>query len=354
MRGDLIMLCDVHLLVGLLLTWSSLALAARVISEDPCVVHALVGRSLTLPLERRTLGDRDELRWTHNNKVVYHRAFGAVRVGRANDVDVAGSLLLTRLEFSDAGVYQAVVLNATQSRVNGWRGRVCITEKASKPRVSFACGVVALSCDVLDPQKDLVFSWTHQGQILEGETKPWLNVSLATLKNGRRDFGCSVRNGASQDQSDVVRLKCDVPSPGTYCFTAGVVMAGVAGGGGLLLLLLVITIVTCSRQQKKKRTEPEPRVDLPMVPTTQLHKADRARQDYQIMLPAGTSPGPSPKPIPRPSPTVLGQDALLSVTKAQEGHRTADPGEGKPERSPVPKPRNRAPQALADTSAPGV
>lgn len=324
------MVC-VYLLVVLLTT--SFTFAG--VSKDTCDIHALVGHSLTIALDDKTLLD-DILRWTHNNTVIFQRE-SIVRVGKPTDIDAAGSLLLRDLNFSSAGVYHADMRNATGVRINGWHGRVCVMVKVSRPKVTFFCrsgGAAAmLNCDVLNP-RDVVFAWTHKGRLLVGETKPTLSVSLAKFK-GDKDFSCSVRNAASEDQSCTVRLKCEPPPPMTYCFKATTVMAAVAGGIGLLLLFFMVSLVSCFR--RNKQTRPKPQADLPMVPTTELRKADRVIPDYEVMLPSGVSPGTSRKP----SPKVHGQDVLLSVAKAQEGHGTPAP-EGKREPSPVPKPRTKA------------
>ena len=75
------------------------------------------------------------------------------------------------------------------------------------------------------------YAWTHEGQLLTGETKPTLSVSLAKFK-GDKGFGCSVSNSASKAQSNTVQLKCKPPppplpppTPKDYCFKASTVMA---------------------------------------------------------------------------------------------------------------------------------
>ncbi|CAL8359275.1 unnamed protein product [Lota lota] len=331
------MVYDVYLLLVLLLTTSFIFAG---VSKETCDIHALVGQSLTLALDQKMLSMKDVLRWTHNKTVIFYRTSALVRTGKPTDVNAAGSLQLRGLSFSSAGDYKADVLNETGARINGWIGHVCVMEKVSTPEATFLCGssgaVATLNCNVLNP-RDVLFEWTHDGQLLKGETKPTLSVSLATF-TGDKDFSCRVRNAASDAQSNAVRLKCKPPPPPPppkiYCFKASTVMAAVTGGGGLILLLLIITIVSCYRQ--KKEAKPVHQADLPMVPTT---KTDHVTSEYEIMHPSGDSRGLSPSP----SPTAQGQDVILSVAKAQGGLRTTSPEE-KRGPSPVPKPRTKAPE----------
>ncbi|XP_056455659.1 uncharacterized protein LOC130389752 [Gadus chalcogrammus] len=226
------MVCDDYRLFVLLLTTSSIVAA---VSEETLNVYALLGSNLTLSLGQKLLSYQDTLRWTQNNKVIFSRLFGVVRPGKPTDVDAAGSLQLLNLSDSSAGDYKADVYDRTGVRVNGWSGKVYVVEKVSTPVVTFLCGssgaTATLKCDVRNP-KHVVFAWTHEGQLLTGETKPTLSVSLAKFK-GNKVFGCSVSNSASKAQSNAVQLKCKPPpplpppTPKDYCFKASTVMAAV-------------------------------------------------------------------------------------------------------------------------------
>ena len=338
------MVHNVHRLLVLLLTTSSIIAQ---VSKESCNINALIGSNLSISLDQRMPSNsKNTLRWTHNSTVIFYRTDGRVRLGMPTGVDAGGSLQLLNLSFSSAGVYKADVLNATGVRVNGWSGSVCVVEKVSTPVVTFLCGssgaTATLNCDVLNP-RDVVFAWTHEGQLLKGETKPTLSVSLATFK-GDKGFSCSVSNIASKDKSNAVWLKCEPPLPPPtklYCFKASTVMATVMGGVGLILLLFIITVVTCYR--RKKAPTPEDREELTMSPATKFLKSDSI-PDYEIMHPSGDTPCPSPKLSPGPSSTVYGQDVVPSFAKAQEGLGPTSP-EGKRGPSPVPKPRTNAPQA---------
>ena len=335
------MVCDVYLLVVLLLT-TPFTFAA--VSEDTCSpydIHAELGSSLVLPLEHKTLSDKDTLRWAHNGTRIFYRQANRIRVGKPTDIHADGSLLLHKLDFSDAGDYKADVLNASNTRINGRVASLCVTTPkvpkpmVPKPVVTFVCGsdgavaTLNCNCNVLN----VVFAWTQAGRIIKGETKATLSVTLAKL-NGYKDFRCSVEHGGtSQVQSNPVWLKCPV----IYCFNAITVMATVTGGVVLILLLLTVTSVLCHRRRKPRSQEAPPMVTsaLPMVTTTELHNTDD-NTNYEIMRPSGFTP--------RPSPTLYGRDDLLSVSKGQEGPQTTA-SEEKREPSPIPKPRTKAAQA---------
>ncbi|CAL8321129.1 unnamed protein product [Gadus morhua 'NCC'] len=318
------------------------------VSEETLNVYALLGSNLTLSFDQKLLSYQDTLRWTHNNKVIFSRSFGVVRPGKPTDIDAAGSLQLLNLSDSSAGDYKADVYNRTGVRVNGWSGKVYVI--VSTPVVTFLCGssgaTATLKCDVRNP-KYVVFAWTHEGQLLTGETKPTLSVSLAKFK-GDKGFSCSVSNGASKAQSNTVQLKCKPPPPPpppppkVYCFNASTVMAAVAGGVGLIMLLFIITVVACSRQ--KKAQTPEQQEDLLMASAAKLFKTDNGIQDYEIMHPSGETPRPSPMLSHGPLPTVYSQEVVPSVAKAQDnlGPTSTEVKRGP---SPVPKPRTKAPKA---------
>ncbi|CAL8295579.1 unnamed protein product [Boreogadus saida] len=235
------MVCDDYRLFVLLLTTSSIVAA---VSEETFNVYALLGSNLTLPLDQKLLSDRDTLRWAHNSKAIFSRSSGVVSRGMPTDVDAAGSLQLLNLSDSSAGDYKADVHNRTRVRVNGWSGHVYVVEKVSTPVVTFLCdssgATATLKCDVRNP-KHVVFAWTHEGQLLTGETKPTLSVSLAKFK-GDKGFSCSVSNSASKAQSNAVQLKLKCkqpplpppplppptpPTPKDYCFKASTIMAAV-------------------------------------------------------------------------------------------------------------------------------
>ena len=353
------MVYDVYRLLLLLLTTSSIVAE---FSEETCNVYALIGQNLTLTLEQRMLNIRDELRWTHNQTIVFSRTSGVVRKGRGTDIDEAGSLKLLDLGFSSAGSYQADVINGTGARVNGWSGRVCVVEKVPTPVLTFLCGssgtTATLNCTALQ-LRDVVFAWTHGGQPLKGEKKPTLRVSLAKFK-GDGGFSCSVSYGASKAQSNAVRLKCKPPPPPTtpppttppppsptpivYCIKASTVMAAVTGGVSLILLLFIITVVACYRRKKAPAPTPEHPEGLPMGLVPMCLKTDNGIPDYEIMLPSIDTPRTSPKPSPGPSHTDAVQGVNPSFAKAQQGLGSTSP-ELKPGRSPVPKPRKIAPMA---------
>uniref|UniRef100_A0A8C5CZQ6 Ig-like domain-containing protein n=1 Tax=Gadus morhua TaxID=8049 RepID=A0A8C5CZQ6_GADMO len=211
------MVCDDYRLFVLLLTTSSIVAA---VSEETLNVYALLGSNLTLSLDQKLLSYQDTLRWTHNNKVIFSRLSGVVHRGKPTDIDAAGSLQLLNLSDSSAGDYKADVYDRTG--------------KVSTPVVTILCGssgvTATLKCDVLN-RKYVVYAWTHEGQLLTGETKPTLSVSLAKFK-GDKGFGCSVSNSASKAQSNTVQLKCKPPppplpppTPKDYCFKASTVMA---------------------------------------------------------------------------------------------------------------------------------
>ena len=357
----------VYRLLLLLLTTSSIVAE---FSKETCNVYALIGQNLTITLEQRMLNIRDELRWTHNQTIVFSRTSGVVRMGREMDVDAVGSLKLLDLGFSSAGSYKADVINGTGARVNGWSGRVCVVEKVPTPALTFLCGssgaTATLNC-ALQP-RDVVFAWTRGGQPLKGETKPTLSVSLAKFKDDG-GFSCSVSNGASKAQSNAVRLQCKsppplpppppppaaapaaappaaTPVPIVYCFKATTVGAAVTGGSSLILLLFIITVVACYRRKKAPAPAPTPEhpEGLPMGLAPMCLKTDNGIPDYEIMLPSIDTPRPSPKPSPGPSHTDAGQGVNPSVAKAQQGLGSTSP-EVKPGCSPVPKPRKNAPKA---------
>ncbi|KAM7396989.1 hypothetical protein PAMP_019988 [Pampus punctatissimus] len=306
-------------------------------AKDICDYYAAVGQSLTL--DQRGLASTDELKWTHNNTIIFHIQQGKVSVGKPDDISATGSLLLKNLNFSSAGIYKAHVLRSNGIMIDTLT-HICMMDKVSKPQISYVCdfksGAVNLNCHVAKPQ-GLVFSWTLDESTLTSETHQTLSISLTHLK-GERSFTCSAANKVSKEKSDRVRPSCKSPSPPPLlCFTSKIVIAVLAGGSSLILLLLIIIMILCCKKTKMRLRD---KGELRMI-SLNKQEPDSISPDYETMHPTEeSSTPPSPKPTPRAcypnvsQPEVQTEKSLSQLSTAAED----------PQPSPVPKPRTKGPQ----------
>lgn len=303
-------------------------------NKDACDFYSAVGQNFTLPFDYEPLTATHGLKWTHDNKTIFVRERSNVSLGKADFVSLKGSLLLKNLQFSDAGIYQADVLNPNGKSAKTWQGRLCVVDKVWKPQLTYVCdfksNAVNLNCIVNKPQ-GLLFSWALEGNNLPGETKQTLSMSLAKLQ-GETKITCSVANKGSMEKSDAVHPVCKSTSPTTTgCFTSKPVMAVLAGGAGLILLLVIIILLLCCRHKRNRDTRNN--VELRMSSQKKRDSLSTG-PDYETMNTTEHYVRQSPKPSPRACyQTVSHTENKASLPTAAEGQTAL----------PVPKPRTKSP-----------
>uniref|UniRef100_A0A3Q3X2F4 Ig-like domain-containing protein n=1 Tax=Mola mola TaxID=94237 RepID=A0A3Q3X2F4_MOLML len=313
-----------------------------------CDIYAAVGQNLSLPFVYDRLNISNMLRWTHNSSIVFYRQRGRVSVGKEADISPTGSLLLSSLTFSGAGLYQANVLHRDGTLAKTWSGRLCVMDKVFKPQLTYNCDFksasVNLICLAAMPQ-GLLFSWAIDGKTLTSETAQRLSISLAQLR-AERNFTCSVANIVSKETSDIVRPTCKSPPPPpktALCFTSTAVVAALTGGAGLIvLLLIIIAALCCCRRRKKALTTMKDDGSLRIL---SLHKQelDSFGPVYETMHPNEDSSGPSLEPSPRACYEKVSQpdeNRPPQLSIAAEEQRP----------SPVPKPRTKSPPPFVSSA----
>lgn len=321
------------------------------LAANNCDLYAARGQSLALPFAFHGLDKLHLVRWTHDNKIIFYREKGRVSQGKEADVAANGSLLLSDLQASAAGLYQVNVLHPNATPADSWRGRLCVEEKVLKPQLDYNCNfqsaVVNLDCLVANP-RGLVFLWALDGKHLERESGQRLSVSLVKLK-GQGSFTCSVANQVSKAESDAVRPACKSPPPpppppppplpNLLCYTSITVKAVLAGGACLILLLLTIVIVQCCSSSKSSRARATEKQDVRMVAISQ-EQPRSVRSEYETMRSMADSPPPSPEPSVRNCYDRVSQPDS-SKNEISASHLSATAEMKQP--SPVPKPRTKAP-----------
>lgn len=322
--------------VGLILLPVLIDLSA---GNNTCNVYAAVGESLTLPFAFEGLGNTYSLSWTHNKTIIFSKTKGRVTKGKPEDITGTGSIMLKKVWFSSAGIYEANLSNSNGTIVKTWMGRLCVLDKVSKPRLDNVCdsSAVNFNCYVAKPQ-GLVFSWTLNKKTLPGETKPTLRISLRHLKE-ERNFSCSVANKVSVESSETVRPACEAP---LLCFKPQLVVAVLAGGAGLITFLLVTVVaLCCCLRRRKTQTDLRGKGEIKMLPVKK-QEAVPTGPEYETTQDIQNSPSPSPKPSPRArynnvsQPDTQTENRPLQIFTAAEGQRS----------SPVPKPRTKNAQTL--------
>uniref|UniRef100_A0A8C7ZWL4 Ig-like domain-containing protein n=1 Tax=Oryzias sinensis TaxID=183150 RepID=A0A8C7ZWL4_9TELE len=234
-------------------------------NKDTCDVYGAVGQNLMLPFAHKDL--KNNLKWTHNNKVIFQRTKGKVLHGKPEDISSTGSLLLKNLQLTSAGNYKASVWHSNGTLEKEWDRHLCVMDKVPKPQLTYICdfrsNAVKLHCSVSKPHY-LNYSWMIDERILTNEKTQSLSISLTEVKEERR-FSCSVENNISKESSDGVRLTCKTSSAPLLCFPKFVVMAVLAGGAGLILLLLIVIIALCCCCKHNKRRATVEEEDKPEI-----------------------------------------------------------------------------------------
>lgn len=314
----------------------------ELLAARSCDINAAVGENLSLPFVHDRLNSSNVLRWTHNSSIVFYRQRGRVSVGKETDISPTGSLLLSSLPFSGAGLYKVDVLHPDGETAKTWSVHLCVLDKVLKPQISYNCdfksAFVSLTCLAAMPQ-GLLFSWAIDGKTLTSEKEQKLRISLAQLR-GERSFTCSVANKVSKETSDIVHPTCKSPSPPpkpVLCFTSTAVVGALTGGAGLIVMLLIIIVVLCCcRRHKRPRMTTKDERSLRIL---SLHKQemDSFSPVYEIMRPNEDASAPSLEPSPRA--------CFENVSQPDENRRAqlSIPAEER-RPSPVPKPRTKCPQ----------
>ncbi|KAF6715739.1 T-cell surface antigen CD2 [Oryzias melastigma] len=307
--------------------------------KDTCDLYGAVGQNLVLPFDYKELKSQNTLKWTHNEKVIFHRKISKVNVGKPEDIDSTGSLSLKNLQFTSAGNYKATVWYSNGTFEKEWDGRLCVMEKVPKPQLTYICdfksNAVKLNCNVSKP-RGLNYSWTVDERILTNEKAQTLSVSFNEAKEERR-FSCSVENRVSKESSDRVHLTCKKESPQLLCFPKKIVMAVLAGGAGLIFLLIIVVAALCSCRSKSHMTvedEGEPE----MLSLNKQEPGSPTSCDYEQMHIIENSSVPTPQ--------VSGGSLYANVSKQKAQtenppQQLSAPAEVGQDASPVPKPRTR-------------
>lgn len=316
------------------------------LAANNCDLYAARGQSLALPFSFHGLHKLHVVRWTHEKQIVFYREKGLVSKGREANVTANGTLLLSNLQASAAGLYQVNVLHPNGTPADSWSGRLCVEERVLKPQLVYNCdlqsAIANLDCLVANP-RGLVFLWALDGRLLESERGQRLSVSLAKLK-GHGSFTCSVANKVSIAESDGVLPACKSPlppppRPNLLCYTPVTVRAVLAGGVCLILLLLTIVIVQCCRSTKSSRARPTEKQEMGMVAISQ-EQPRSIGPEYETMHSMAASPPPSPQPSAK-----ICYNRVSQLNSAEDGnsssHLLATAEVKQP--SPVPKPRTKTP-----------
>ncbi|CAL9696914.1 unnamed protein product [Knipowitschia caucasica] len=291
--------------------------------KETCDLHAAVGIRLALPFVFESVIESEKVVWWHNSTVIYQQDKGKVSVGKPEDINHRGSLVLINPKLASAGDYEAKVYNLSGAELKTWKGFLCVMEKVPKPTLSYSCDQksVMFKCDT-DKSQDLRYTWKMDDKVLAGETRVTLTLALSQLKSKNRFF-CCVSNLVSNEISGIVSPVCNNPAATTQnllCFRPQLVFAGLAGGVGVIIILVVAIVVlgchrrrnTIPKRRDKKSFSPQPQPDT----------------DYETM----TVPKDSPEPE---------LELSLRADHQESVHEAEAAGDSRVDPSPVPKPRTK-------------
>ncbi|KAL4608503.1 T-cell surface antigen CD2 [Arapaima gigas] len=208
-------------------------------SREACILKA-VGDDATIPLNFSHLAALDELIWKNDKMAVFRRKKNIVtKLDRCNVME-DGSLKLLNLTLRDSGWYEAEVYGFSGTQLKRTRAQVCVLERVSRPWLNYTCDEnVVLTCVSGGPSRPVTFSWTQNGNAVEGEQGASI---MLPGRSGHGDvFSCTARNEVSAESSNTVSVVCEHPT--TSCTRRPSNLKSdhsdtnpAASSGGLLLL----------------------------------------------------------------------------------------------------------------------
>uniref|UniRef100_A0A8C9QTA2 Ig-like domain-containing protein n=2 Tax=Scleropages formosus TaxID=113540 RepID=A0A8C9QTA2_SCLFO len=180
-------------------------------NQEPCTFKP-VGGSATILLQSTNLDPALELIWKLNNTKIFQRKRGKVSMGNESDVTKEGSLKLRNLQLQHAGLYEAEVYDTKGKQVICKEAMLCVMERVSRPMLNYSCDEdVVLTCHSDSQVGHVMFNWTRNSQVMEGEEGPTVTVPG---RSGLGDmFSCLVWNKASAESSSNVTIACEDPTP---------------------------------------------------------------------------------------------------------------------------------------------
>ncbi|KAL7845925.1 hypothetical protein AOLI_G00241170 [Acnodon oligacanthus] len=307
---------------------------------NACDLIATVGDSLNIPLKFMSLSQNDEIKWTHDNKLIFKRAKTKIIKGNRESVNEKGDFIIQSAEETHAGTYIFQVYNSDGTSKASGTVTLCVHEMLPKPVVNITCdkGKVVVKCDVQNT-KDQIFIWYHNGV----KTSENEQIYIRDVKNNDK-LECEVEKPIKSHRSDAVPVlvKCTSESTLANKTLFGFdfrIMVGILATGGFLVLVLMIVLVTCAcqsckRQAKRLADEDELRLNFHTPPKRSTH----------------TARGQPAPPVPQEDPEVSNYEVDDPPPKAQSRAKnqqrirppppSVDDDESPP---PLPQPRKKAP-----------
>ncbi|XP_036413211.1 T-cell surface antigen CD2-like [Colossoma macropomum] len=306
---------------------------------NACNLTATVGDTLNIPLNFEPLNLDDEIKWTHENKVIFRRKNGKKAKENIADVTENGELIIQDAEKKHNGTYKVDVYDSKGMAKILKTTMLCVHEMLPKPVVNITCdkGKVLVKCDVQN-EKDQTFIWYHNGV----QTREDKQTFSPKVKNDEK-FECAVKKPVKSHKSDAIHVKCIqegiLGRKTLFGFDLRIMVGILATGGGLVLLLMIVLVTcacqSCKRREKRLRDEEELRLNSFHTPPQRSKHTARGQ--------------PAP-PIPQEDPEVSNYEVDEPPPKAQSRAKNqqrirpppppVDEDESPP---PLPQPRKKAP-----------
>ncbi|XP_062049491.1 T-cell surface antigen CD2 [Lepus europaeus] len=309
------------------------------VSSDPMVVSGALDHDVELRIPDFSMSDdTDDIRWVRGESRVAQFQKGKVTFSLNGTYELIenGSLKIKQLNRQSNSSYKVNIYNTKGECVLEKTFELKVLESVSKPKLSWDCSNVTLTCEVVrGTDAELILSL--DGKSLRTQQKI---ITHKWATGWSMTANCTANNSVSEESTVIV---ADCSGKGLHIY----LIIGICGGGFLLMVFVALLIFCISKRKKQNSRRSEEQQEM---------RAQRAAAEERARklppIPASTPANPAAPQPPPPS----GHRPLPPAHRAQHQKQKRPPPSGTQAHQqrgpPLPRPRvqPKPPQGTAENS----